>query len=209
MRLQKTFLIGAALTASLGASACGRTDLGRSPSQVVIDSMEAASGAQPDEFVGNLTSDVVTLVDVTINGQEQTVSTVYNDLGRVTMRILLRDAGSTTSPTVPTGLNAVTFSRYRVEYRRTDGRNQQGVDVPYSFDSAFTATVPPTGTVTVPFELVRNVAKKEAPLAALANNPTIISMIAEVTFYGQDLAGNDVVVKGAIGASFGNFADPE
>lgn len=209
MRLQKTFLIVAALTASLGATACGRTDLGRSPSQVVIDSMEAASGAEPDEFVGNLMSDVVTLVDVTINGQEQTVSTVFNDLGRVTMRVLLRDAGSTASPTVPTGLNGVTFSRYRVEYRRSDGRNQQGVDVPYSFDSAMTITVPPTGTVTAPFELVRNVAKREAPLAALANNPTIISMIIEVTFYGQDLAGNDVVAKGSIGAAFGNFADPE
>lgn len=209
MRLQKTFLIVAALMASLGISACGRTDLGRSPSQVVIDLMEAASGAEPDEFVGSLKSDVITMIDRTVNGQEQTIPTVFNDLGRVTMRILLRDAGTTASPTVPTGLNAVTFTRYRVEYRRADGRNQQGVDVPYSFDSGLTFTVPATGTVTVPFELVRNVAKSEAPLASLANNPTVITMVIEVTFYGQDLAGNNVVAKGSIGGSFGNWADPD
>jgi hypothetical protein len=56
---------------------------------------------------------------------------------------------------------------------------------------------------------VRHVAKAEAPLKALSTSNLIISTIAEVTFYGKDLAGNDVVAAGSIGISFGNFADPD
>ena len=52
---------------------------------------------------------------------------------------------------------------------RADGRNTPGVDVPYGFDGAFTATVS-GGEPTVGFELVRHIAKEEAPLAALAFN---------------------------------------
>ena len=113
------------------------------------------------------------------------------------------------SPNVPSPLNAVTISRYRVSYRRTDGRNTPGVDVPFGFDSAVTFTVPADGTVTAGFDLVRNVAKREAPLAALTNGETLISAIADVTFYGRDMAGNDVSVTGSIGVTFGNFADPQ
>ena len=37
------------LAGALAVSGCGRTDLGRSPSQIVIDSFQAASGAKPGE----------------------------------------------------------------------------------------------------------------------------------------------------------------
>jgi hypothetical protein len=102
----------------------------------------------------------------------------------------------------------VTFTRYRVAYRRADGRNTPGVDVPYPFDSAATFTVGEED-VTVTFQLVRHTAKEEAPLRALSNNATIIQTIAEVTFYGRDQAGNEVSATGNIGIAFGNFGDPE
>jgi len=55
---------------------------------------------------------------------------------------------------------------------------------------------------------VRSQAKREAPLAPLVNNDTIITAIAYVTFYGYDQAGNEVSVEGQISVSFGNFGDP-
>jgi hypothetical protein len=54
---------------------------------------------------------------------------------------------------------------------------------------------------------VRHVAKKEAPLVQLVDNGQIITTIAEVTFYGQDLVGNDISVTGTIQIDFGNFGD--
>ena len=43
-------------------------------------------------------------------------------------------------PPRPTN-NFITVTRYHVEFRRTDGRNTPGVDVPYAFDGAGTVTV--------------------------------------------------------------------
>jgi hypothetical protein len=54
---------------------------------------------------------------------------------------------------------------------------------------------------------VRHQAKQEAPLAALATNPIIITTIAKVTFYGHDQTGRSASVTGNIEVAFGNFAD--
>jgi hypothetical protein len=51
------------------------------------------------------------------------------------------------------------------------------------------------------------VAKQEAPLVQLVDSPTIISTIADITFYGQDRVGNEISVMGSISVDFGNFGD--
>jgi len=202
-------LVAAAAAASFAAG-CGEVSrTGRAPAQLVIVSLTAASGAEPSEFGGTLRSDVQTMVKRTIGGQQVEVPVVFNDLGEVQIRLQLRDLGIPGVPSSPSTLNEVTINRYRVVYRRADGRNQPGVDVPYPFDSAVTFTVSGAGTATAGFEIVRHTAKEEAPLRALISNGVIISTIAEVTFYGADQAGNEVSVSGFIGISFGNFADPE
>ena len=55
------------------------------------------------------------------------------------------------------------------------------------------------------FELVRHVAKLEAPLAVLGLGSQILTMIAEVTFYGHDQAGNELSATGNIQITFANF----
>jgi hypothetical protein len=193
----------------VAASGCGdmATD-SRSPVQLTILSMQAASGASPQDFGGTLLSDVTTNVERTVNGQQVDVATIFNDVGAAEFAIILKDPGvDPTTPAAPSALNAVTITRYRVTYRRADGRNTPGVDVPYPFDSAFTVTIGGDGG-SAGFELVRHSAKQEAPLRALASNADIIATIAEVTFYGHDQAGNDVSATGTIGVNFGNFADP-
>ena len=104
-----------------------------------------------------------------------------------------------TNPNAPTTNNAITVNRYRVTFRRSDGRNTPGVDVPYAFDGAVTFTVAPGDSVSVPFVLVRVQAKLEAPLAHAARarrRRVVISTIADVTFYGHDQTGREVSVTG-------------
>jgi hypothetical protein len=175
---------------------------------LVIDQLQAASGAVPGSLTGFLLSDVVTLVEQTIDGETVRVPTIYNDVGQATMRLILKDQG--TVGALPTALNAVTLTRYRIEYVRADGRNTPGVDVPYPVDGGVTATLT-GGTVLVPFEMVRHQAKLEAPLRAMAfgGGRLFISTIARVTFYGADLAGNEVQAVGTISVSFGDYGDPE
>lgn len=199
-----------AIGVAVASAGCGElATQGRSPSQLVILSLSAAPGASPSQFGANLLSDVVTNVEQTVGGQQVSSPTVFNDVGAVEFGLILKDPGNDpATPAAPGALNAVTITRYRVVYRRADGRNAPGVDVPFSFDSGVTVTVTTDGGSTG-FELVRSSAKLEAPLRALTNNPDIISTIAEVTFYGHDQAGNDVSATGMIGVNFANFADSE
>lgn len=189
------------------ASGCGEfTRQGTAPVIPVIRSLEAASGATPSEMGGTLLSDVITLVrEPEPCSDVSPCPTIFNDIGEVTIALTPKDPGPGAGPS---DLNAVTFSRYRVVYRRTDGRNGPGVDVPYPFDSGLTFTVPADGVATAGFQIVRHTAKQEAPLRALGDNGRTITTIAEVTFYGRDQAGNDVSASGSIGIDFGNFADP-
>jgi hypothetical protein len=201
-------LVAAGALALSGVS-CGEyvQNQGRSPSQVVIQSLQGAPGNTPTQFGNPVISDVISIV--TTPDPCTTTNpclTVFNDIGQVTMSIILKDPGQTGVVSTPSLLNAVTFSRYRVDYRRADGRNTPGVDVPFPIDSAVTFTVPNDGTATASFELVRNTAKHEAPLLGLRCSGLVISTIADVTFYGRDQAGNDVTAAGSIGVNFGDFA---
>lgn len=189
-----TLAIVAAAVVTAGCSDFLRQD--RSPVTLVIDRLEAASGASTT-FSGTLQSDVITIVDDS--------PTVFSDSGRVTMRLIMKDVFET-----PTATNAVTINRYRVSFRRSDGRNTPGVDVPQPFDSAVAFTVAPGSTATHTFELIRHVAKVESPLRALAVNTSVtISTIADVTFFGRDQAGTELSATGSIGVAFGDFGDPE
>ena len=198
------------LSSAVGLASCASetTRNGSSPSYIIIESLQAASGAQPDEIGSPLYSDVITLVQTTVGGTTVRVPTVFSDVGQVRVRAAMRNP---VSPTSPTPTNAITISRYRVTFRRADGRNTPGVDVPHSFDGAATFSVLPEAVVTFPFEVVRHQAKEESPLVNLAGNggSQIISTIAEVTFYGRDQAGNEVSATGMLSVNFGDFGDPQ
>ena len=181
---------------------------GSSPVYLVIDLLQGRRGAVTPGTLGNpVISDVIT--NVTAPDPCTTTNpcpTIFNDLGSVTLRTPLKDPGAT-APLSPTTNNEVTINRYHVEYVRADGRNTPGVDVPYAFDSALTATIGAGGSVTLAFELVRSVAKQEPPLVQLKTSPNIISMTARITFYGADRVGNAVQTTGQIQIEFGNFGD--
>jgi hypothetical protein len=184
-------VVGLALVLFLAAivTACGDlTRQGTASSYLIINSLQASSGSGTPSTT--LQSDVLS-----------DDGTIFSDSGVVELQLAMKDA---TSATGPTTANFITINRYRVRFTRADGRNTPGVDVPFGFDGAVTATV--SGTATIPFELVRHVAKLEAPLAALARNLVIISTIAEITFYGNDQTGREVSVSGQMLVSFGNFA---
>ena len=199
----------AAIALLAGSVSCGNVTQDRAPVIIVIDSLEAASGADPGNLGAFLLSDVQTLVEQTIGGQPVDVPVIFNDVGQATMRLITKDAGTGAINLNPTPWNAVTIRRYRIEYIRADGRNTPGVDVPFPIDGAVTATLTSTPT-TVPFEMVRHQQKLEQPLVSLARfgGRLFISTIAEITFYGEDQMGNAIQAKGTINVSFSDYADP-
>ncbi len=185
-----------AAIAVLVTAACGDKVLqGKGSSYLVIDELAAASGAKVETFSTVLQSDVLTK------------GGVLEDLGKVTLHIAMKDVTVATG-TEPTANNAITINRYHIDFVRSDGRNTQGVDVPYSVDGAVTGTITTSPTSLV-FSLVPVQRKLEAPLLALRNQGGAIAImtIADVTFYGSDQAGNAVAVTGSISVNFADWAD--
>ena len=202
MRSASRVIVLAALMAA--AASCGDVVRnGRAPVLLVLNSLQGARGSTPALFGTPLSSDVITNV---VTGGNCTVATpcptVFGDLGQAAFSVVMKDTTVT-----PSTNNQVTLSRYHVEFVRSDGRNTQGVDVPYAFDGAVTLTIAAGGTGTAAFELVHFLAKQEAPLVQLVSNNVEIATIANVTFYGTDLVGNAVQVTGTISVNFANFGD--
>jgi hypothetical protein len=111
-------------------------------------------------------------------------------------------------PQIP---GAVILERYEVQYVRSDGRNVEGVDVPYRFSGNVTAgiDVATSGTTAISFELVRLQAKLEPPLSNLVNGggANVLTCFANVTFYGRTVEGSVVRATGSQQVDFADYAD--
>src|SRR6266571_4432350 len=126
------------LAAAMAAASCGDvTRDSRAPVLIVVDSLFAQPGGSTSAQSGATTlfSDVQRLV--TSPAPCSTTSpcaTVFNDSVQVTMHLEPKDIGVTGSFIPPSSNNQVTIRRYHVSFRRADGRNTEGVDVPFAFD---------------------------------------------------------------------------
>jgi hypothetical protein len=119
---------------------------------------------------------------------------------------------------------------YEVRYFRTDGRSEEGVDVPFRVTGALGNLrfhTPAAGSETalnVPITIVRHQAKVEPPLRNLQLDPdsplnangqgtsganfpgsVILTVVAEVTVYGRTLQGHAMQAKGRLNITFADF----
>jgi hypothetical protein len=202
MRSASRVIVLAALAA--GAASCGDVVRdSRAPVVLVLNTLQGAPGNKPGSFGVPLSSDVVTNVTTPLPCTTTSpCPTVFDDLGQAAFAVVMKD-----TTIAPTSNNQVTLTSYHVQFIRSDGRNVEGVDVPYAFSGGMTLTIAAGGTGTASFELVKLSAKQETPLVQLITNPIEISTVAQVTFYGTDLVGNAVSVMGTISVNFANFGD--
>ena len=208
-------MLAATLGVVVASLSCGSVVRdGSSPMFLVINTLQGAPGTSTGS-AGTLGTPLVSNVlnTVTVSppcppfvAPVNSCTVVVSDVGQVVLALVAKNLSpNTAGPSSPSTNNQVTISRYHVTYTRADGLNTPGVDVPYPFDGAVTGTIQVSGTLSLSFELVRIVAKEEPPLAALVNSPTVLTTIANVTFYGQDLVGNAIRATGTIQIDFGKF----
>ncbi len=105
----------------------------------------------------------------------------------------------------------VIIKRYRVSFTRHDGKNKEGVDVPYTFIEDLNVSVKVNGTTKFSFVIVPVRAKLEPPLIRLVGggNEDVIQTTAHVTFYAEDMAGHQMELSGNIDVYFADWADEE
>lgn len=109
------------------------------------------------------------------------------------------------APSVP---SAVLLRSYEVRYSRTDGRGVEGIDVPYRITGNVTTAidVKTSGTEDVLIEVVRRQAKMEPPLSTIFQT-SVLTVMAEVTLYGETVAGRRVSASGRMQIDFADFVD--
>ncbi len=130
--------------------------------------------------------------------------TAINDIATVS---LLNRSKGVVSSLGPSQFQDVVLTRYRVTYIRSDGLNTPGVHVPFPFDGAANVQLPIGEQTSFEITVVRQSSKLESPLVNLAFNggEIVLSNIAQIDFFGADLAGKAITVRGYINITFGDF----
>ncbi len=197
MKLKLLVLIIAALV--LG-SCLAKEDDSTSASFLVINSLTG------NDLEGNVGSTTVFSDVITEGG-------IINDNGVAAVSTL------TYNPTEDSDEHDITYymnvivDQVDVEFMRTDGKNVEGVDVPYHFSQPVNMLVPVDEEVEIPFVLIRHAAKMESPLIELRDVPSeefVLQLVAKVTLHGKDLGGHRVApVSGYMSVWCANFADSE
>jgi hypothetical protein len=157
----------------------------------------------------------VNLIIASINGGAELDSDVRNGENstfvcenEVQVEVAVRNKNpNAPAPNVPA---AVLLQSYQVQYTRTDGRNTQGIDVPYAITGSLSMAVDveTSGTTSIPIEVVRRQAKLEPPLNNIFQT-TLITVIAELTLYGETVAGQKVSASGKFQIDFADFGDKD
>lgn len=133
-------------------------------------------------------------------GQE----TIYADIATVTFRAELIDPNADLGPSV---YNDVQITRYVVTFSQPNGNRVEGRDVPYSFEGNMSASIRVGNERQVSFVIVREVAKIEPPLPALRDGGDVLEVIANIDFYGKDMAGKSVMASGKLTIFFANYVN--
>jgi hypothetical protein len=102
-----------------------------------------------------------------------------------------------------------TVERYEVHFFRSDGRNTEGVDVPFSITGNISQEVTEENSVNLPLEVVRRQNKLEPPLRNLSSGGAIIvTMFAEITLHARTTTGQITnPITGRMQIDFANFVD--
>jgi hypothetical protein len=112
------------------------------------------------------------------------------------------------NPVVSAGASEdVRLTRYSVSYTRSDGRNVEGLDVPYTISGNMTLLVPTSAdSVEFSIDVVRHQAKLEPPLINITGLQ-VVTMFANVSVFGQTVSGKSVTASGSAQVTFADFAD--
>jgi hypothetical protein len=198
----------------------------------VIALLAGSLGCVPNWARENETGFIMEVARVTAarGGETGTGTVLYSDVSQwINDNAILRVVLIRKNPNVQFvgPLEDVRLDSYQVRYFRSDGRNVEGLDVPYRFTGALNSVrlpAPEANGVTeveVAIEVVRHTAKREAPLinlidsdlapngrALLLTGEGIISTTAEITLYGRQVSSGDpIMATGHLPIAFADFVD--
>lgn len=112
----------------------------------------------------------------------------------------------------PSYQNRIFLHSYDVTYTYVDSNLTPlpSPNVPANFSGELSVAIDIDSIVDVTFVVVREQAKLESPLTDVTNQaapPATLQVLATITFYGDDIAGNPVQATGYLTIYFAEYAD--
>ena len=112
----------------------------------------------------------------------------------------------------PSYQNRIFLHSYDVTYTYVDSNLTPlpSPNVPANFSGELSVALDIDSTVDVTFVVVKEQAKAESPLIDVTNQllpPGTLQVLATITFYGDDIAGNPVQASGYLTIYFAEYAD--
>ncbi|MBA7619302.1 hypothetical protein ES703_26640 [subsurface metagenome] len=106
----------------------------------------------------------------------------------------------------PSYQNRIVLHSYDVTYRYID--STVGVSgTPADFRGEMSVALDIDSLVDVSFVIIREQAKAEIPLSNIINTNELLEVVATVTFYGDDIAGNPVQATASLTIYIADYAD--
>jgi hypothetical protein len=182
---------------------------------VVGLSLGSASCVQTPDFAKNTSDVILTITKVTgLPGNDSldegdtlfsdVAGVIINDNAQLDFEVIMKN------PTGPTGtFNDVMLTNYTIQYFRSDGRNIEGVDVPYAISGAMGTQIPAGGDGEAVIVAVRHQAKEEPPLNNISTGGSsiVLTTFARITVYGKTINGKNVSATTNLEITFADFAD--
>jgi hypothetical protein len=109
----------------------------------------------------------------------------------------------------PTYQNRIFIHTYEVRYTYVDSLNMATTSVPATFQGRLSVGIDIDSSASIEFVIVREQAKAAIPLSDIigAIPARLLQVVAQVTFYGEDIAGNPVQATGYLTIYFANYGD--
>lgn len=169
-------------------------DSGEAPVLMVVNTIAGTSGG------GGAGSGIASVL---LSDVRSDTGSVFNDNATITVAVHPKNPRvANASP-----FNDVVLEQYRVRYRRTDGHDREGVEVPFAFTGPMALRVPVGGTGAASIVIVRHAAKLEPPLRNLQRQGglDLLTTFAEITVFGRTVAGDAVEASGRLEVHFADF----
>jgi len=138
---------------------------------------------------------------------EDDTSTIVADIVSATLEAKLK-APESMGPG-PTYQNRIFIHTYEVRYTYVDSLNMATTSVPATFQGRLSVGIDIDSSASIEFVIVREQAKAAIPLSDIigAIPARLLQVVAQVTFYGEDIAGNPVQATGYLTIYFANYGD--
>ncbi len=159
--------------------------------------LEVAGHTDGGDAADFLQSDVV----------EEDTGTYVADIVSATLEAKLKEPESIGAG--PSYKNRIFIHTYEVRYIYVDSLNMATTAVPATFQGRLSVGIDIDSSAVIEFVIVREQAKVASPLSDIPNLIEIrtLQVVAQITFYGEDIAGHPVQATGYLTIYFGNYSD--